>query len=217
MAPPDAPPTDPAATSPASAASPEPAATPAAGPLELAVIVGSTREGRFGIQVARWFTGLARRRADLHVDVIDLADVDLPSAWTREHSPSVADYLARLDRADAFVVITPEYNHSFPAALKQAVDLAHSQWHAKPVGFVSYGGQSGGLRAVEHLRGVFAELHATTVRDVVSLHNPWGLFEGDGERLEGVGAVPAAELLLDRVAWWGRALRAARRAEPYAA
>ena len=185
-------------------------------PLRVAVVLGSTRDGRFGHRVAHWFTAVAQRR-DLEIDLVDLADVDLPSAWTHQHSPSVRDYLDRLDRADAFVVVTPEYNHSFPAALKQAIDLAGRQWQAKPVAFVSYGGMSGGLRAVEHLRTVFAELHATTLRDVVSLHNPWSLFEGDGERLQQVGAVDAADVVLDRLTWWGRALRTARVAEPYAA
>lgn len=200
------------------AASPNDApASTSSDPLHLAVLLGSTREGRFGHRVAQWFATLAASRPDLRIDLIDLAEVDLPSAWTHERTPSLQAYLARLEAADGFVVVTPEYNHSFPAALKQAIDLARVEWHAKPVGFVSYGGLSGGLRAVEHLRTVFAEVHATTVRDVVSLHSPWGLFEGDGELLEQAGSVAAAEVLLDRMTWWADALRTARRADPYAA
>ena len=86
------------------------------------------------------------------VDVIDLATVDLPVVLTRHPDRAVDEYLARLDRADAFVVVTPEYNHSFPAPLKNAIDWAFRQWQAKPVAFVSYGGLAGGLRAVEQLR-----------------------------------------------------------------
>jgi NAD(P)H-dependent FMN reductase len=186
-------------------------------PITLAIILGSTRQGRFGPRVAGWFGELAEARPELRVELIDLLEEDLPATYTWEGSPNVDRYLAKLQAADAFVVVTPEYNHGYPAPLKQAIDLAHSQWHAKPVGFVSYGGMSGGLRAVEQLRQVFAEVHATTVRDVVSLHGPWKLFDDDGEQLEQVGANGAAQVLLDRVTWWARALRAARRDHPYAA
>ncbi len=185
-------------------------------PLHLAVIVGSTREGRFGPTVTQWFTSLVEERRDYDLDVIDLAELDLPAVFPRQPSPAVAAYRARLERADAFVVVTPEYNHGYPAPLKQAIDLAHEQWQAKPVAFVSYGGMSGGLRAVEQLRQVFAELHTTTVRDVVSLHNPWSQFDDDGTLPASTGAPAATRTMLDALAWWGRALRAAREASPYA-
>ena len=81
------------------------------------------------------------------------------------------------------MIVTPEYNHSFPASLKNTIDWFDSEWHAKPVGFVSYGGMAGGQRAVEHLRQVFAELHAVTVRDTLSFHMAW-------ERFFGATAVP---------------------------
>jgi NAD(P)H-dependent FMN reductase len=186
-------------------------------PLRLAIVIGSTRKGRFGPRVAGWFGELAEERPGLDVDLIDLLEEDLPAGYTFEGSDSVDRFRDKLDRADAFVIVTPEYNHGYPAPLKHAIDLAHSQWHAKPVAFVSYGGMSGGLRAVEQLRQVFAEVHATTVRDVVSLHGPWDLFDDEGDRLEAVGATRAAELLLDRITWWAEALRAARAAQPYAA
>lgn len=187
-------------------------------PIATSIIIGSTRPGRFGPRVAGWFGELAEDRPELKVDLIDLLDEELPPAWTRDHSPGLDRYLAKLDRAEAFVVVTPEYNHGYPAPLKQAIDLAQAQWRAKPVGFVSYGGRSGGLRAVEQLRQVFAEVHAVTVRDVVSLHSPWDLFDDDdGVRLDELGATAAAHVLLDRMIWWGRALRTARHDHPYAA
>jgi NAD(P)H-dependent FMN reductase len=186
-------------------------------PVRVAVIIGSTRNGRLGDRVAQWFASVGRLRPDLDVDLLDLAEVELPSAWTSDRPPSLQQYVDRLERADGFVVVTPEYNHSYPAALKQAIDLANTPWHAKPVGFVSYGGMSGGLRAVEHLRAVFAELHATTIRDVVSLHNPWALLDGDDEPLRNDRSLAAAEVLLDRLTWWAQALRTARHADPYAA
>lgn len=184
-------------------------------PLHLAVLTGSNRDGRFGPVVARWFAEQARRRPDVTVDVIDIAELALPAAWTSERDDATKAYAARLDAADAFVVVTPEYNHSYPAPLKQAIDLANAEWRAKPVGFVSYGGVSGGVRAVEHLRGVFAELRAVTVREAVSFHRAWEQFDEAG-RPKDAGAVNgAARVLLDELAWWARALKPARTEVPY--
>lgn len=181
-------------------------------PLHLAVILASTREGRFGETVARWFAGQARQRPDMLVDLIDLVEIDLPPVLTAQPSSAVQAYAERIERADAVVVVTPEYNHGYPASLKQAIDLLHGPWQRKPVGFVSYGGLSGGLRAVEQLRQVFAELHATTVRDTVSFHVAWTLFDEAGELVDPDNAVIAAKTMLDELAWWGGALRAARAA-----
>lgn len=179
-------------------------------PLRVAVIIGSTRVGRFAPTVADWFMSVASTRDDLDLDLVDLADVDLPMALPRETSGSVTDFVQRLERADAFVVITPEYNHSYPASLKQAIDIAGSAWARKPVGFVSYGGLSGGLRAVEHLRPVFSEARATTVRETVSLHMlPFG---EDGRPHDTDGTARATHAMLDDLVWWGRALHAARTA-----
>ncbi|WP_436995967.1 NADPH-dependent FMN reductase [Streptomyces sp. enrichment culture] len=196
-----------------------PPAASAEQPLRLAVIVGSNREGRFAPVVTDWFVSRARQRADFRVDVLDLAATDLPTALTYDPSPAVRAELAKvsplLAAADAFVVLTPEYNHSYPAALKNLIDWHYSEWQAKPVAFVSYGGISGGLRAVEHLRQVFAELHATTVRDTVSFPNAGGLFDDDGLK-DPTGPDGAAKKMLDQLGWWARALRTARAAHPYA-
>ncbi|MGW3203602.1 NADPH-dependent FMN reductase [Streptomyces sp. NPDC001135] len=192
-------------------------------PLRVAVVIGSVREGRLGRAVADWFLGTAAGDEGLHFDVIDLAEVELPLVlpdWGGRPSPEAAAALRevspRLAAADAFVVVTPEYNHSFPASLKNFVDWHHTQWHAKPVGFVSYGGLGGGLRAVEQLRLVFAELHATTVRDSVSLHGPWSGLGEDGTPRDAAVCAGAAKGMLGQLSWWGRALRAARAERPYA-
>lgn len=197
---------------------------PATSPLRVAVIVGSVRGGRLGPTVARWAAAGAAARADLTVDVVDLADIDLPmampahgSAPRPEATAALRQLSPRLDAADAFVVVTPEYNHSFPAALKNAVDWHRAEWQAKPVGFVSYGGVSGGLRAVEHLRGVFAELHAVTMRDTVSFHGAGSRFDDEGRPLDREGCDGALKTMLDQLAWWAHALRDARVLRPYAA
>ncbi|MFE2376493.1 NADPH-dependent FMN reductase [Streptomyces sp. NPDC059398] len=188
-------------------------------PLKLNVIVASNRNGRFGPTIADWFLSRARLREDLAVGVTDLADVDLPTSLSHDPQPVVREALGRvspqLDAADAFVVLTPEYNHSFPASLKNLIDWHYGQWQAKPVGFVSYGGISGGLRAVEQLRQVFAELHAVTVRDTVSFHNAHGHFDEDGAHKDPEAPDAAAKVMLDQLVWWGLALREAKAARPY--
>lgn len=183
--------------------------------LQTAIIVGSNREGRAARLVADWFIGQARQREDMDVEVLDLAEVDLPAAYPGEPGPSVEALLERIGRADAFVVVTPEYNHSFPAGLKQAIDLGREEWFAKPVAFVSYGGASGGLRAVEALRLVFAELHGTTVRNTVSLHRFRELFDDDGQLREPARPNAAASHMLNQLAWWAHALRDARAERAY--
>ncbi|MGH3852838.1 MAG: NADPH-dependent FMN reductase [Pseudonocardiaceae bacterium] len=171
----------------------------------LAVIVGSVRAGRFGPVVAGWFVGQAKQRDDVTVDVIDLANTPIPST----------NFASRISAADAFVVVTPEYNHGYPGPLKTAIDSLGPQWRAKPVGFVSYGGLSGGLRAVEQLRLVFAELHAVTIRETVSFHGAHERFDEHGAPRDPEAANTAAGVLLDQLAWWAHALRHARAAHPY--
>ncbi|MEV0525091.1 NAD(P)H-dependent oxidoreductase [Streptomyces sp. NPDC050439] len=195
------------------------ASTESAAPLRVAVIVGSNREGRFGPIVADWLLARIGERADFEVDVIDLADSHLPTALSFNPSPAT---LAELDKvtpklaaADAFVVLTPEYNHSYPASLKSLIDWHNAEWQAKPLAFVSYGGLSGGLRAVEHLRPVFAELHTMTIRDTVSFHNAGTLFADDGTHKDPTAANAAAKSMLDQLHWWAWALRSAKEARPY--
>lgn len=178
-------------------------------PLRIGVIVGSTRDGRRGRAVADWYVSRLADHADLDVDLIDLVDHPLPVRYTSEPHDGVRTFRDRLDRADAFVVVTPEYNHSYPASLKDAIDHAKPQWRRKPVAFVSYGGVSGGLRAVEHLRHVFAELHAVGLRDTVSFHGPFNGFGDDGPS-DPAGAELAVEAQLADLRWWTTTLRAGR-------
>ncbi|NBE55971.1 NADPH-dependent FMN reductase [Streptomyces boluensis] len=188
-------------------------------PVRVAVILGSDREGRFGPVVADWLLARLGTRTDLAVEVVDVATADLPTALSYDPSPEVRAKLAgvspRLADADAFIVLTPEYNHSFPAGLKNLIDWHRAEWEAKPVAFVSYGGISGGLRAVEQLRTVFAELHAVTVRDTVSFHGVHGQFDADGTHKDPTAADAAAKVLLDQLTWWALALREAKEVRPY--
>ncbi|WP_216906624.1 NADPH-dependent FMN reductase [Nocardia noduli] len=192
-------------------------------PIELAVVIGSVRQARFGPTVAKWFAAEADAHDTVRVDLIDLLDYPLPlsiPAFGQAPEPSVAEVHgrlgARLAAADAFVVVTPEYNHTVPAGLKNAIDWYNAEWMAKPVGLVSYGGMGGGLRAAEHLRQIFAEVHAVTVRDMISFHNVWGEFTEAGVPADAEAAGVAAKKLIDQLVWWAQALREARERRPYA-
>lgn len=192
---------------------------------KLAIIVGSVRDGRFGPVVGSWVAEQAAEHGGFEVEVVDLAEIDIPLALPAA-SPKYAgdDYprpagmaalTSALEDADAFVVVTPEYNHSYPASLKAAIDWHFTQWTAKPVAFVSYGGAAGGRHAVLHLENVLSELHAVTIRDGLAFPNYFTAWQ-DGRPLD-TEAAGYAKTLLDQLAWWAGALRSAREAAPYPA
>lgn len=183
--------------------------------LRVTIIIGSTRKGRRGPTIARWFADQAGQLEDLEIDVFDLAEARLPADLSDAPGPEVAGMSERFSAADAFVVVVPEYNHSFPAALKIALDWSSGEWKAKPVAFVSYGGRSGGLRAVEQLRQVFPEMHAMTVRDTVSFHDVWSEFDSGGQPNDPDGCAAAARAMLSQLTWWGYALKEGRTRRPY--
>jgi NAD(P)H-dependent FMN reductase len=187
--------------------------------LRMAVIIGSTRKGRFGPTVAGWFAAHARRRPGVEVDLIDLAEAGLPETLGDIDDPApppVRALAPRLAAADAFVVVTPEYNHGFPAPLKTALDWFYEEWKAKPVALVCYGRESGGLNAAAQLRQIFAELHAVTIRDGIVLPRYWEDFAPDGSWPKpGAECDAAVKTTLDQLSWWATALREARGTTPY--
>ncbi|WP_067566339.1 NADPH-dependent FMN reductase [Nocardia acidivorans] len=188
-------------------------------PLRLAVIIGSVREGRFGPVVAHWFAEQARRHGGFEVDVIDLAEAELPHELpavplVMEPNPvrpaGMLDLTARLAAAAAMVIVTPDINRSYPASLKTAIDWHLAEWDRKTVGFVGYSGKSGGLLAIEHLRQVFSELNAHTVKDVVSFPRYFLLFDQQGQLLDPTEPEQTAARMLGQMHWWASALTAAR-------
>lgn len=134
----------------------------------LQIIVASTRPGRVGLPVAKWFRGVAEATDTFDVELVDLAEVDLPlfdepnhpitQDYTHPHTVAWAETIAR---GDAFAIVHPEYNHSYNAALKNALDYLHVEWNYKPVGFVSYGGVASGARAQVALKPVVTALRMT--------------------------------------------------------
>lgn len=182
--------------------------------LNLAVIYGSSREGRFCDTIGNWLVEQLQAVPDFTLDLIDPLHVGLPERYEREDGPAMKAYQARIAAADAFIVLTAEYNHGYTAALKHLIDAAMPEWQAKPVGFVSYGGISGGLRAVEQLRLVFAELSAVGLRDTVSFHNPWNTLDPDGRLLASPAAVSALNVLIEHLRWWATVLKVGREKSP---
>lgn len=140
----------------------------------LLVVIGSTRPGRISPIVARWFAGQADGHGGFEVRVADLAEVGLPlldepepartGRYVHQHT---RDWSETVAGADAVVFVTPEYNHGYPAALKNAIDYLAAEWKDKPAGFVSYGGVAGGVRAVAQLKSVVSVLGMIPVADTV--------------------------------------------------
>ena len=178
--------------------------------VNLAVIYGSAREGRFCDTVVNWATDILRKDGDLTVSTLDPAVLDLPSRFVGNQHPAISGLHQTLAAADAYIVVTPEYNHSFTGELKLLIDAAKPQWRRKPLAFVSYGGMSGGLRAVEQLRLVFAELHVVTMRDVVSFTNAPDLFDQNGRPHNATGCENALNAMVADLKWWAKTLRSAR-------
>lgn len=183
---------------------------------QLQVIIASTRPGRVGPVVADWFVRLAEQHGGFDVAVTDLAELALP-LMDEPHHPRLRqyqhqhtrDWSAIVDGADAFVFVMPEYNYTFTAPLKNAIDYLHSEWAYKPVGFVSYGGISGGLRAVQSLKPVVTTLSMFPLPASVAL--PFvanSIVDGVLEPSE--LAVGTAKAMLDELVRVGAALKPLR-------
>ncbi|WP_150460914.1 NADPH-dependent FMN reductase [Nesterenkonia ebinurensis] len=188
----------------------------------LAIIIGSIRPERFGPTAARWFAAEAERHGAFEVDLIDLAEYQLPMELAGNDPEAalpaeVARLGKRLAKADAFVLVTPVYNRSYPASLKTAIDWFYGEWALRPVSFLSYGGVTGGLTSVEHRRGVFPEFASVTVKNFISLADFWKVFDHDGRPVNSEGLRIPAAAVLDELAWWAPMLREARANRPYPA
>jgi NAD(P)H-dependent FMN reductase len=183
----------------------------------LEIFVVSTREGRKGDAVARWFEARARQHGAFDVELVDLAEVNLPLFDEPEH-PRLRQYAhehtkrwsERVQRADAFVFVTPEYNFSVPPSLVNALDYLVHEWAYKPVGFVSYGGVSGGTRSVQMAKLLVTSLNMMPLPEAVSLPFFARMFAADGtfapDELQG----KAADTMLAELQRWTTALQTLR-------
>jgi NAD(P)H-dependent FMN reductase len=183
--------------------------------LRVAIIIGSTRPGRNGEAVGKWIHEIAKNRNDVDFEMIDVRDFNLPlldepippsmGKYSKEHTKA---WSVKIDSFDAYIFVTAEYNHGIPGALKNAIDFLYKEWNNKVAGFVSYG-SAGGVRAVEQLRLVMAELKVATVRSQVTL----SLFT-DFENFSNFRPAPfqekSANNMLDEVVAWSGALKTLR-------
>jgi NAD(P)H-dependent FMN reductase len=187
----------------------------------LSIIIGSTRPGRAGLPIAEWFAGRARRHGGFELDVVDLAELNLPMLdepnhprlrqYTHQHSK---DWSARADAADAFVIVTPEYNHGYSPAVKNAVDYLHHEWRYKPVGFVSYGGVAAGTRAMQQLKQVVTAVKMLPITEAVNIPFHTQFLDDEGRIQANEVMEQAADAMLDELVRVEGALRPLR--EPVA-
>jgi NAD(P)H-dependent FMN reductase len=185
----------------------------------LRVIVASTRPGRVGLPVAEWFTARARAHGGFDVEVTDLAELRLPlmdepnhprlRQYTRGHTRIWSE---QVDASDAFVLVTPEYNHGFTAPLKNALDYLHHEWQYKPAGFVSYGGVAAGTRAMQMLKPVLAGLRLTPVVEAVNIPFVHQFLDDDEQFRPNEVLEQAADAMLDELLRVESALRPLRTA-----
>ena len=186
--------------------------------LKLAIIIGSTRPGRVGESVARWVDELAQQRDDAEFELVDIKDFNLPlldepippsmGKYSQEHTKRWA---AKIDSFDGYVFVTPEYNHGISGALKNAIDFLFAEWNNKAAGFVGYG-SAGGVRAVEHLRLVMAEVQVATVRNQVAL-SLFTDFENFTTFKPASYHEKSVNQMLDQLVAWGGAMKTLRRGD----
>lgn len=188
--------------------------------LKIKVILASVRNGRFGDKPAKWITELASQVEDFSVELLDLKDYSLPifaeaispSQITGDYGkPEVNKWAQKIAEADGFIFVTPEYNHGYPASLKNNLDYIYKEWNKKPLCVVAYGG-TGGARATQQLREVSIELQMAPIRNSVHIMNPWNLVEADGSLKAGAldGYVKGAQNMLTQLSWWANVLKEAR-------
>ncbi len=184
---------------------------------KIQIITGSTRPGRLNKQVADWVYEVAQQRTDIEVELVDIADYNLPlldepappatGQKTKDHTKRWA---AKISEADGYVFVTPEYNHAPSAALKNAIDFVNHEWNNKAVAFVSYGWPASGLRAVEQLRQIVAEVQLADINKHVAFAVGQD-FKDDFQTLNANDKhVQDAQAMLDQLAAWAGALKTIR-------
>lgn len=188
---------------------------------KIAIIVGSTRKARFADKPAAWLLESASKRSDLDFEIVDLRDFDLPmfdevasNLWVPSQDERAMAWQNKLAEFDGYIFLTPEYNHSITGALKNALDQAYKEWNRKPAAAMGYGGV-GAARAIEHLRTIAVELQMVPLRNAVHLGggefmkvSPLGQ-NGDMSEVDAV-LQPSLNAMLDELAWWAQATKAAR-------
>ena len=184
--------------------------------LKIAIIVGSTRPGRKADAVAAWVHGIAKQRTDAEFEIVDIKDYNLPlldeavpPSMGQYSQPHTKTWAAKIAPFDAFVFVTPEYNHATSGALKNALDFLYKEWNNKAAGFVGYG-SAGGARAVENLRLIMGELQIADVRAQVML-SLFTDFENFTTFKPAATQEQSLNAMLDQLVAWGGAMKTLRK------
>jgi NAD(P)H-dependent FMN reductase len=189
---------------------------------KLAIIIGSTRETRFADKPAQWMLKVASARTDMDFELVDLRDFKLPffnekasNMWMPSEDPAAVAWQKKIAQYDGYIFVVAEYNHSITAALKNALDQAYKEWIHKPMAAIGYG-SVGGARAIEHLRMIGVELQMVPVRSAVHIGGGemWAVHPmGSNQPIESIehAIMPSAKSMLDDLAFWTEATRAARK------
>ncbi len=185
--------------------------------LNLKIIIASTRPGRKGPSIAAWFTEIAEKHTEFNVEVLDLLQINLPFLDEPEHPmlqkyqhQHTKDWSAIINTADAFVIVTSEYNYSFPASIKNAIDFLSKEWNYKAVGFVSYGGVSGGTRAVQALKQVITAVGMMPISQGVAIPAFTKHIDESGKFMNDPGLDKSADGMLNELYKWAVALKTMR-------
>jgi NAD(P)H-dependent FMN reductase len=184
--------------------------------IKIAIVIGSTRPGRKAEAVAHWVHGIATKRSDAEFELVDIKDFNLPlldepmpPAAGKYSQPHTRAWAAKVAAFDAYVFVTPEYNHGTSGALKNAIDYLYREWNNKAAGFVGYG-SAGGTRTVEQLRLVMGELLVADVRAQVAL-SLFTDFENFSTFKPASIHEKSVNVMLDQVVAWGTALKTLRK------
>lgn len=183
--------------------------------MKIAIIIGSTRPGRVGKKVAKWYLEQVSAIKAAEFEIVDINDQNLPlldepippaaGKYQNDHTKKWSEVISSYD---AYVWVTAEYNHGVPGALKNAIDYLYNEWVKKPVAIVSYG-SAGGVRAAEHLRQIAGELQMADIRPTIMIRQPWDMVdENDAIKPELISGDPKAQA--EDLIWWASALKNAK-------
>jgi NAD(P)H-dependent FMN reductase len=186
--------------------------------VNIKIILGSSRPQRFGIQPAEWIKGLADQVEGAKFELVDLQKVKLPfldeavpammGTYSQDHTKA---WSKLIDGADGFIFVAPEYNHGYSPVLKNAIDFLFKEWNYKPVTFVSYGAEAGGLRAVEQLRQVVGWVKMYDLSEFVSIPNYWTQLSETGKFQPNEQQVDLAQKMLKSLVFWSEQMKKSRK------
>lgn len=187
---------------------------------KIAIIIGSTRDARFGDKPAKWIYEIASARGDIDVEIVDLKDFPLPlfnevasNAWVPTQNEVGQAWQKKIAEFDGYIFITAEYNRSITGALKNALDFAYPEWNKKAAAYVGYG-SVGAARAIEHLRNISVELQMAPTRTGVHIQGGdfMAVWQQGKDLRELTYLEPNIATMLDELTWWSKALKTARAA-----